>query len=89
MNTVILSSVVSAGNHTLFAGTRVLYGLSVTTPVAQAPRIFSWTTANGVPLPTLLATSSVGALRFASSFIWSEELWGWLQNIWSCEESLG
>jgi amino acid permease len=81
MNTVILSSVLSAGNHALFAGTRVLYGLSVTSPVAQAPRIFSWTTANGVPLPALLATSSVGALCFASSFIGSGELWGWLQNI--------
>jgi AAT family amino acid transporter len=64
MNTVILLSVLSAGNHTLFAGTRVLYGLSVTTPVAQAPRIFSWTTTNCVPLPTLLATSSVGAVSF-------------------------
>lgn len=26
MNTVILTSVLSAGNHALFAGTRVLYG---------------------------------------------------------------
>jgi amino acid permease len=77
MNTVILSSVLSAGNHALFAGTCVLYGVSVTSPAAQAPRIYSWTTTNGVPLPTLLATSSVGALRFASSFIWSGELWGW------------
>jgi amino acid permease len=85
MNTVMLSSVLSAGNHAPFAGTHVLYSLSVTRPVAQAPHIFSWTTTNGVPLPTLLATSSVGALRFASSFIWSGEVWGWLQNIWSCK----
>jgi amino acid transporter, AAT family len=27
MNTVILTSVLSAGNHALFAGTRVLYGV--------------------------------------------------------------
>ncbi|KAJ7039178.1 amino acid permease-domain-containing protein [Mycena alexandri] len=80
MNTVILTSVLSAGNHALFAGTRVLYGLSVSKP-AQAPALFAWTTSRGVPLPALLLTSSVSALCFGSSFIGSGELWGWLQNI--------
>ncbi|KDR75290.1 hypothetical protein GALMADRAFT_69558 [Galerina marginata CBS 339.88] len=80
MNTVILTSVLSAGNHALFAGTRVLYGLSVTSP-RQAPKIFSWTTSSGTPIPALLATSSVSALCFTTSFIGSGELWGWLQNI--------
>ncbi|KAF9020623.1 hypothetical protein BDZ89DRAFT_958158 [Hymenopellis radicata] len=79
MNTVILTSVLSAGNHALFAGTRVLYGLSVTRP-AQAPRIFSWTI-RGVPLPALALTSSISALCFGSSFIGSGQLWSWLQNI--------
>jgi amino acid permease len=78
MNTVILTSVLSAGNHALFAGTRVLYGLSVT---AQGPGIFQWTTSSGVPLPALLATSSISLLCFGSSFVGSGELWGWLQNI--------
>ncbi|KAJ7718029.1 amino acid permease-domain-containing protein [Mycena maculata] len=80
MNTVILTSVLSAGNHALFAGTRVLYGLSVATP-PQAPALFAWTTSRGVPLPALLLTSSVSALCFGTSFIGSGELWGWLQNI--------
>ncbi|KAI0093421.1 amino acid permease-domain-containing protein [Irpex rosettiformis] len=81
MNTVILTSVLSAGNHALFAGTRVLYGLAVTHPNPQAPRIFSWTTKSGIPLPALFATSSVSILCFGSSFIGSGQLWGWLQNI--------
>ncbi|KAJ6558481.1 amino acid permease-domain-containing protein [Mycena vulgaris] len=80
MNTVILTSVLSAGNHALFAGTRVLYGLSVAKP-PQAPALFSWTTSRGVPLPALLLTSSVSALCFGSSFIGNGQLWGWLQNI--------
>ena len=80
MNTVILTSVLSAGNHALFAGTRVLYGLATTTP-RQAPAIFSTTTASGIPLFALLATSSISILCFGSSFIGSGELWGWLQNI--------
>lgn len=78
MNTVILTSVLSAGNHALFAGTRVLYGLSVT---GQGPRVFTKTTKNGVPLPALLATSSISILCFGSSFIGSGEVWGWLQNL--------
>ncbi|KAF8810121.1 hypothetical protein BYT27DRAFT_7186985 [Phlegmacium glaucopus] len=80
MNTVILTSVLSAGNHALFSGTRVLYGLSVTTP-RQAPRILSWTNSYGTPIPALLATSSFSALCFTSSFIGSGQLWEWLQNI--------
>ena len=81
MNSVILTSVLSAGNHALFAGTRVLYGLATTQPVAQAPRIFARTTKSGVPLFALFATSSVSILCFGSSFIGSGQLWGWLQNI--------
>lgn len=80
MNTVILTSVLSAGNHALFAGTRVLFGLSVTSP-RQAPEIFSRTTASGIPIPALLLTSSVSALCFVTSFVGSGALWGWLQNI--------
>jgi amino acid transporter, AAT family len=80
MNTVIMTSVLSAGNHALYAGTRVLYGLATTEP-PQAPRVFSWTTKAGVPLPALLATSSISALCFGSSYIGSGVVWGWLQNI--------
>jgi len=80
MNTVILTSVLSAGNHALYAGTRVLYGLAVTEP-PQAPKVFAWTTKNGIPLPALLLTSSISILCFGSSFIGSGQLWSWLQNI--------
>lgn len=78
MNTVVLTSVMSAANHALFAGTRVLYGLSV---VHQAPRFFSWTTKSGVPLTSLLATSSISILCFGSSYIGNGALWLWLQNL--------
>ncbi|KAG1765768.1 amino acid permease-domain-containing protein [Suillus occidentalis] len=56
MNTVILTSVLSAGNHALFAGTRVLYGLSVVGPIPHAPRIFSRTTRAAA----ILAAASYG-----------------------------
>jgi len=78
MNTVVLSSAISAGNHALFAGTRILYGLA---QVSQAPSLFSRTTRTGVPLPAMLLTSSVSALCFGSSFIGNGQLWAWLQNL--------
>jgi hypothetical protein len=78
MNTVILSSAVSAGNHALFAGTRVLYGLA---QASHAPSLFAWTTRGGVPLPAMLLTSSFSALCFGSSFIGNGQLWAWLQNL--------
>jgi len=81
VNTVMVTTVLSAGNHALFAGTRVLYSLAVTKPVAHAPKIFSWTTRRGVPLPALLATSSISVLCFGTSYIGSGQLWSWLQNI--------
>ncbi|KAA1469881.1 hypothetical protein DENSPDRAFT_835560 [Dentipellis sp. KUC8613] len=81
MNAVILTSVISAGNHALFAGTRVLYGLASTSPTRQAPAIFAWTTRHGVPLFALLGTSSISILCFGSSFIGSGQLWSWLQNL--------
>lgn len=47
----------------------------------QAPRLFSWTTKVGIPLPSLLATSSIGLLCFGSSYIGNGVLWSWLQNL--------
>ncbi|KAH8998423.1 amino acid permease-domain-containing protein [Lactarius akahatsu] len=78
MNTVVLSSVISAGNHGLFAGTRVFYGLAA---ASHAPSLFAWTTRGGVPLPALLLTSSFSALCFGSSFIGNGQLWAWLQTL--------
>jgi len=78
MNAVILSSVLSAGNHAMFAGTRVLYSLSV---AKQAPAFFSRTNRQGVPWLALAATSSVSVLCLSTSYIGSGELWGWLQTI--------
>jgi AAT family amino acid transporter len=66
MNAVILTSVLSAGNHALFAGARVLYGLSV---IRQAPAIFRKTNRNGVPWVSVLAIASVSLIFFGASFL--------------------
>lgn len=80
MNTVILTSVISAGNHALFAGARVLYGLSVN---RQAPKIFMRTNRAGVPWVSVLAIASVSLIFFGASFLpgGASEVWVWAQNL--------
>ncbi|RAL60578.1 hypothetical protein DID88_009773 [Monilinia fructigena] len=78
INAVILTSVISAGNHALFAGTRLLYTLSVD---GHAPRFLGKLNRNRVPWVAVLATSAISGLCFGASFIGAGQLWSWLQNL--------
>jgi amino acid transporter, AAT family len=78
INAVILTSVISAGNHALFAGTRLLYALSVD---RHAPKVFGKLSRNRVPWVAVLATSAISGLCFGASFIGAGQLWTWLQNL--------
>ncbi|KAG9237204.1 amino acid transporter-like protein [Amylocarpus encephaloides] len=78
INAVIVTSVISAGNHALFAGTRLLYSLSVDN---HAPQVFGQLNRNRVPWVAVLATSLVAGLCFGASFIGAGQLWTWLQNL--------
>lgn len=78
INAVILTSVLSAGNHALFAGTRLLYTLATD---GYAPRFFAKLNRNKVPWIAVLATSSISLLCFGASYIGAGQLWTWLQNI--------
>jgi AAT family amino acid transporter len=78
INAVILTSVISAGNHALFAGTRLLYSLAVD---GHAPKFFGKLNRNKVPWVAVLATSAISGLCFGASFIGAGQLWTWLQNL--------
>lgn len=78
INAVIITSVISAGNHALFAGSRLLYALSVD---GHAPKVFGSLNRNKVPWVAVLSTSFISALCFGASFIGAGQLWTWLQNI--------
>ncbi|KAF2807383.1 uncharacterized protein BDZ99DRAFT_465274 [Mytilinidion resinicola] len=78
INAVIMTSVLSAGNHALFAGTRLLYTLAVN---RHAPQVFGKLNRNKVPWVAVLATSIISGLCFGASFIGAGQLWTWLQNI--------
>ena len=77
INAVIMTSVLSAGNHALFAGTRLLYTLAVD---KHAPMFFATLNRNQVPWIAVLATSVISILCFGASFIGAGQLWTWLQK---------
>ncbi|RAH42021.1 amino acid permease [Aspergillus brunneoviolaceus CBS 621.78] len=78
INAVIMTSVISAANHALFAGSRLLYTLAVD---GYAPRVFGHLNRFQVPWVAVLATSVISGLCFGASYIGAGQLWSWLQNI--------
>ncbi|KAI1910985.1 Basic amino-acid permease [Ophidiomyces ophidiicola] len=78
INAVIMTSVISAGNHALFAGARLLYTLAVD---RHAPAFFGLLTRRKVPWVAVLATSALSGLCFGASYIGAGQLWTWMQNI--------
>jgi amino acid transporter, AAT family len=78
INAVVLTSVLSAGNHALFAGARLMYTLAIE---GYAPKFFAKLSKNKVPWVAVLSTSSISLLCFGASFIGAGDLWSWLQSI--------
>ncbi|CRG86607.1 Lysine-specific permease [Talaromyces islandicus] len=78
INAVIMTSVISASNHALFAGSRLLYTLAVE---GYAPSVFGKLNRFQVPWVAVLGTSVISGLCFGASYIGAGQLWTWLQNI--------
>ncbi|CCF58822.1 hypothetical protein KAFR_0F02250 [Kazachstania africana CBS 2517] len=79
MNAVIMTSVISACNHALFAGSRIMYNMGLEGYLPKS--IVSRTNRYKVPYVAVLITWAVGGLCFGASFIGAGTLWTWLQNI--------
>jgi len=77
MNAVVLTALLSSGTSSMYASTRILYGLAIS---GRAPRALARLTANGVPRNALLATTAVGALCFLSSLFGDKVVYMWLLN---------
>jgi AAT family amino acid transporter len=78
INAVVMTSVLSAANHALFAGARLMYTLALE---GHSPRFLGKLNRQRVPWIAVLATSAIGGLCFGASFIGAGQLWTWLQNI--------
>lgn len=77
MNAVVLTSVLSAGNSTLYVGSRLLYSMAHT---GRAPRVFRQVSRHGVPVWGVLATTLISSLAFLSSFVGDSTVYTWLYN---------
>lgn len=78
MNAVIMTSVISAGNHALFAGSMLAYTLGTD---GYLPKFLTRKNRYQTPYNAVLITWLTGGLCFGSSFIGAGTLWTWLQNI--------
>lgn len=78
MNAVIVTSVISAGNHALYAGSRLAYTLGTE---QYFPKIFTKVNRWKTPYVAVIFTWLGGGLAFGASFIGAGELWSWLQAV--------
>ncbi|MFE0507014.1 amino acid permease [Peribacillus butanolivorans] len=77
MNAVILTAVLSAGNSSLYASTRMLYSMAKD---GQAPRIFAKLNKRGVPVAGMILTCAIGMLAFSASIFGDGKVYIWLMN---------
>jgi lysine-specific permease len=77
MNAVILTAVLSAGNSSVYASTRMLYAMA---KVGQAPRVFAKLNKRGVPVLAMIVTCMIGMLAFFASVFGDGSVYVWLMN---------
>src|SRR5580692_814273 len=70
MNAVILSSVLSCGNSSMYVASRMLYAMAHS---RKAPALFGKLNSRGVPVPALLATGLVSVLTFFTNVIGGDQ----------------
>lgn len=78
MNTVILTSVLSAGNSGLYASTRMLYALA---KQGNAPKIFCKLSRNGIPLNALIATTLIAVIFLVAAILSENNIFYWLLQL--------
>lgn len=77
INSVVLTSVLSAGNSTVYIGSRLLYSMAQS---GKAPKAFAHVSKSGVPVLGVLVTLAVANLAFLSSFVGDSIVYTWLYN---------
>lgn len=77
MNAVILTAVLSAGNSSLYASTRMLYAMARD---GQAPKFLAKLNKRGIPIGALIITTIVGMLAFLASIFGDGAIYVWLLN---------
>ncbi len=77
MNAVILTSVLSCGNSTLYSASRLLYSMA---KAGNAPSLFGRVTRHGVPVYAVIATVAIASICFLTSLSGDSPVYTWLYN---------
>src|ERR1700723_7616 len=77
LNAVILSSVLSCGNSSMYVASRMLYAMSHS---RKAPKMFGNLNGRGVPVAALLATGAISALAFFSTRVGDHKIYQLFYN---------
>lgn len=77
MNAVILTSVLSAGNSSLYVGSRVLWTLA---EEGKAPAFLKKVSKGGVPVNAVYLTTIIGMFCFLTSLFGDGAVYSWLLN---------
>ena len=72
MNAVILSSVLSCGNSSMYVASRMLYAMAHS---GKAPRLFGRLNRRGVPFAALLGTGLISAVAFFASLVGDQKIY--------------
>lgn len=75
VNAIVLVTLFSALNGTLYVGSRTLYGLA---QEGAAPRIFLYTTSKGVPLVALITINLIGFLSLLNLSSGAGTVYTWI-----------
>ena len=78
VNMVILTSVLSCGNSSLYMASRMLYAMSIS---RQAPKFIGKVNKRGVPYVAVLCTAAVGALACLINLVGINEIYDVLLNV--------
>lgn len=77
MNAVILTAVLSAGNSSLYASSRMMWALAAS---GKAPKLFARLTKHGVPINSLLLNAIIGCVAFLSFLKGTSAVYTWMLN---------
>lgn len=77
MNAVILTSILSCGNSTLYSASRLLYSMAES---GKAPKKLGKTSKKGVPVGAVVFTAATACLCFLTSLNSDSQVYTWLYN---------
>ncbi|GAA6058926.1 hypothetical protein JCM10212_002878 [Sporobolomyces blumeae] len=78
VNAVLLTAVLSATNSCFYASSRMLLALA---RQGDAPKVFTWVTKSGVPVPALLVTLGISFVSFLTAVWGSGATFNWLISL--------